>query len=109
MSFIIIKHTKLKENFTSSETESAKGEEATKDEKDEVSVEDGEIRNNNSKKTVTERYSQLSRSKLKYFLFLTQNLINHHHVFVVSNILLGFHNVLHMMTNYLVRLTQNPV
>jgi len=50
---------KAVEKEEGSETESAKGEEATKDEKDEVSVEDGEIRNNNSKKTVTERMTSL--------------------------------------------------
>ena len=44
----------LKWYFVSSETESAKGED-TKEAKDEASVEDGELRNNNSKKSVTAR------------------------------------------------------
>merc|ERR1719331_1385414 len=42
-----------------SETESAKGEEAAKEEKDEVSVEDGEMRNNNTKKSVSERMTRI--------------------------------------------------
>merc|ERR1712038_896147 len=41
------------------ETESAKGEEVAKEEKDEMSVEDGEIRNNNTKKSVSERMTSL--------------------------------------------------
>merc|ERR1712045_780285 len=40
------------------ETESAKGED-TKEAKDEASVEDGELRNNNTKKSVTERMTSL--------------------------------------------------
>ena len=46
----------LQYNFVSSETESAKGEEAAKEEKDEVSVEEGEMMNNNTKKSVSERW-----------------------------------------------------
>jgi len=41
------------------ETESAKGEEAAKEEKDEVSVEEGEMMNNNTKKSVSERMTRI--------------------------------------------------
>jgi len=50
---------KAVEKEEGSETESAKGEETAKEEKDEVSVEDGELRNNNSKKSVTARMTSL--------------------------------------------------
>merc|ERR1719230_2527642 len=50
---------KAVEKEEGSETESAKGEEVAKEEKDEVSVEDGEIRNNNTKKSVTARMTSL--------------------------------------------------
>merc|ERR1712038_1376957 len=50
---------KAVEKEEGSETESAKGEEVAKEEKDEVSVEDGEIRNNNTKKSVSERMTSL--------------------------------------------------
>jgi len=49
---------KTVEKEEGSETESAKGEE-TKEAKDEASVEDGELRNNNTKKSVTERMTSL--------------------------------------------------
>jgi len=50
---------KAVEKEEGSETESAKGEEVAKEEKDEVSVEDGEIRNNNTKKSVSERMTRI--------------------------------------------------
>jgi len=50
---------KAVEKEEGSETESAKGEEAAKEEKDEVSVEDGEMRNNNTKKSVSERMTRI--------------------------------------------------
>merc|ERR1712045_303936 len=49
---------KAVEKEEGSETESAKGED-TKEAKDEASVEDGELRNNNTKKSVTERMTSL--------------------------------------------------
>jgi len=49
---------KTVEKEEGSETESAKGEDS-KEAKDEASVEDGELRNNNTKKSVTERMTSL--------------------------------------------------
>jgi len=50
---------KAVEKEEGSETESAKGEEPAKEEKDEVSVEEGEMMNNNTKKSVSERMTRI--------------------------------------------------